>query len=867
MLYRDHHNWRKLLYVLLSIVCIGVSAVSAAPSAQDRVTLQYGDTALGTISTGQLFQQYRFSGQAGDRITITMDVVAGDLDPLLLLGDAELNLIAEDDDGGGGFNARLVVVLPADGEYVIEATRYGQDTEAGQSTGDYQLTLQANQSAGRVDGSPVGVMSQLRFGDTTRGLLSPQNRFQLFGFQGQAGDQVTIRSAASADVAATLIFYDAQFAELQRDPTGQQIEATLESAGLYFAALVLADESPSGTYALTLSGVASNLDDPNLPPLPLVYGDRIESTITVNRPLEQYSFTGQMNEQVVITMEAVDDDLDPFLYLYGPGGEIIGQDDDSGSRNNAQLNAVLPFDGVYTITASRFGRENGTTEGAYTLSLSSGSAVQEPTQGATAPHATLPVEFEGLPRLRYGDVVGAALDDGNSYRAYVFEAAAGDVVILTMENYGGDLDPMILLLDAGLNTIAQHDDIVEGENRNSRLEYTIPTAGYYAVLATRFEGEDGTTTGNYRLTFTSPNGSAPSQTSELLPADLLLPGETVQGQLTDVMGAFYTFYAGGGDAISLGFDAAGSLQDEALLVLMDAELNELAVAQDGELGYDILEDGLYIILVTRQGGPIGTAKGFYELTLLGVDAAVIERMGVELEPVIEPGSTLPYGTVVAGTITDAQPVVRYYFVGQTGDRITARLNALEATLDPMVILLDPDGNELIRDDDSGGDLNAQIVSYVLTAEGEYTLLVTRPGAERGTSRGAYELTFTGIPVVQPAGDVSDGAMAGALSLALGQTVNGTITDEAAAQFYVFTGTAGQTVQVEMVRLTEDLDTFIGLLDAGQALIASDDDGGDGQNSRLVYTIPADGVYTIVATRFELAEGSTTGEYLLSLLSR
>jgi hypothetical protein len=33
-----------------------------------------------------------------------------------------LNLIGEDDDGAGGFNARLELVLPADGSYVIEAT-------------------------------------------------------------------------------------------------------------------------------------------------------------------------------------------------------------------------------------------------------------------------------------------------------------------------------------------------------------------------------------------------------------------------------------------------------------------------------------------------------------------------------------------------------------------------------------------------------------------------------------------------------------------------------------------------------------------------------------------------------------------------
>ncbi|MFC1959198.1 hypothetical protein ACFLYO_00660, partial [Chloroflexota bacterium] len=858
--------------LILFVLCIGLGPITAAPARQERVPLHYGDTVLGTISDLQNFQQYRFTGQAGDRVIITMDTIAGDLDPLLLLGDAELNLIAEDDDSGDGFGARLVAMLPIDGDYVIEATRYGQDTDSGQSTGEYQLTLQVDQAGGGLGNAPLGVMSHLNFGDTTRGLLSPQNRFQLFGFQGQVGDQVTIRSAAATDVAATLILYDAQFTELQRDPTGQQIEAVLDTAGIYFAALALADEtpvdeSPGGTYALTLSGVVNNLDNPDLPPLPLVYGDRIESTITADRPLEQYSFTGQMNDQVVIMMDAAGDDLDPFLVLYGPAGEIIGQDDDSGNRNNAQLNAVLPLDGQYTIAASRFGRENGTTAGIYTLELSSSALVQEQLLQSPEPSAALPAEFAGLPRLHYGDAVGAMLDDVNSYRAYVFEAAGGDEIILTMENYGGDLDPMILLLDAGLDTIAQHDDIVEGENRNSRLEFTIPADGYYAVLATRFEGEDGSTTGDYRLTFTSPNASMPSQTSDLLTADMLLSDNPVQGQLTDVMGVFYTFYAAAEDVVSLEFNAAGSLQEDVLLVLLDAALNELAVSQGSELPYEVLEDGLYVALVTRQGGPVGTAKGFYELTLYGADSAVAERLGVELVDVIEPGSSLPYGTVVEGQITDAQPTIPYYFTGQTGDRITVRLDALEATLDPLVILLDPDGNELVRDDDSGGDLNAQIVSYVLTLDGEYTLLATRPGAERGTARGAYELTLTGIPVVQPVSSATGTQSGAALPLAIGQTVNGTISNDEAAQFYGFDGVAGQTVQVEMMRLSEDLDTFVGILDTAQALVASDDDGGEGQDSRLVYTLEADGGYTIVATRFEFAEGDTTGDYLLSLLLR
>jgi hypothetical protein len=54
---------------------------------------------------------------------------------------------------------------------------------------------------------------------------------------------------------------------------------------------------------------------------------------------------------------------------------------------------------------------------------------------------------------------------------------------------------MIVLLDESLATVAQQDDISD-ENKNARLDYTDSAAGYYAILATRYESEEGTTSGN-----------------------------------------------------------------------------------------------------------------------------------------------------------------------------------------------------------------------------------------------------------------------------------------------------------------------------------------------------------------------------------
>jgi hypothetical protein len=62
---------------------------------------------------------YRFEGQAGQRVVI--DMSSQEIDSYLILFDPEGNVLAQDDDSGGGVNARLDIVLPADGVYTVYA--------------------------------------------------------------------------------------------------------------------------------------------------------------------------------------------------------------------------------------------------------------------------------------------------------------------------------------------------------------------------------------------------------------------------------------------------------------------------------------------------------------------------------------------------------------------------------------------------------------------------------------------------------------------------------------------------------------------------------------------------------------------------
>lgn len=68
------------------------------------------------------------------------------------------------------------------------------------------------------------------------------------------------------------------------------------------------------------------------------------------------------------------------------------------------------------------------------------------------------------------------------------------------------------------------------------------------------------------------------------------------------------------------------------------------------------------------------------------------------------------------------------FEGQAGQTITLTADArAPQTVDPLLILLQSNGDALVADDDGGGEYNARIDSFTLPADGVYVVVVTHAG--------------------------------------------------------------------------------------------------------------------------------------------
>ncbi|NJO79065.1 MAG: trypsin-like serine protease [Cyanobacteria bacterium RM1_2_2] len=86
-------------------------------------------------SDNSYFDAYTFEGKAGQQVVIEMS--SSEVDAFLILLAPDGRNLAQDDDGGGSSNARLVVpALPADGTYTVLANSYGPG-----ETGRYNLRV------------------------------------------------------------------------------------------------------------------------------------------------------------------------------------------------------------------------------------------------------------------------------------------------------------------------------------------------------------------------------------------------------------------------------------------------------------------------------------------------------------------------------------------------------------------------------------------------------------------------------------------------------------------------------------------------------------------------------------------------------
>ena len=205
-------------------------------------------------------------------------------------------------------------------------------------------------------------------------------------------------------------------------------------------------------------------------------------------------------------------------------------------------------------------------------------------------------------------------------------------------------------------------------------------------------------------------------------------------------------------------------------------------------------------------------------------------------------------------------LARYYSftLGQSGP---VEIDLVSSAFDAFVALregTDAAGRLVVTDDDGGQGTNSRIERDL--SAGTYTIEATSYAT--GVT-GAFTLTVTGSGGGATVCFLHDlGALSGTV------TRTGNLGDDCAspnypgrlARYYRFA--LGQSGPVEIDLVSSAFDTFLALREGAAAgrLVATDDDGGQGTNSRIVADLSA-GTYTIEATSY--ATG-VTGAFTLTV---
>ena len=258
------------------------------------------------------------------------------------------------------------------------------------------------------------------------------------------------------------------------------------------------------------------------------------------------------------------------------------------------------------------------------------------------------------------------------------------------------------------------------------------------------------------------------------------------------------------------------------------------------------ETGTYTILVSeRPGAPPTHACG-------EVDPATLAALPVE-------GRTLRMGSIATGrlgaaspTVQDGRPAEAWELAARAGARVVIVLESDD--FDAYLYVSGPGLDRVRTDDDGAGDLDSRL-ELTLPADGPYRVVAA---ALSSGSSGGYTLRVE-API-----DLTTLTTDGR-SVDLGQSVAGQLrTDDPVllegrrGQTWEFSGVAGQRVAIDL--MAEDFDAYLYLTGPGIVEPLSDDDGGDGLNSRITTTLPATGSYRIIVS--SLSDGS--GVFTLSV---
>jgi hypothetical protein len=318
-------------------------------------------------------QAWTFTGEEGNEVILFLPRNVGSrLDPFIELQAPDGQLLARDDDSGGGLNSFLQGVLPTGGTYTLAVSSAREDCG-----GEYRLSVE------RDWGAQSRLRGDMPLGDAVSGSLNLDTRRDVWSFPATAGQRMTFTLNTNGPTRLQIAAPDGSW-EQARSSRGRPLGLSFEPAesGTY-QAVVFLDSSRPIDYDVTLErGFGRLINEKG--PASLTEPMRGEIVFADGRDL--YTFQGRQGQQVRIALDRPGrSQLDPYLELRDPTGRTIAEDDDSGGELNSLIQITLPATGEYTIVAHGLGDTAGPYVLTVTLSGEGGAPGPAPTPGPGGP--------------------------------------------------------------------------------------------------------------------------------------------------------------------------------------------------------------------------------------------------------------------------------------------------------------------------------------------------------------------------------------------------------------------------------------------------------------------------------------------------
>lgn len=278
-------NRIRLWMLLLTTWAVFGAALAWRVAVAQDLRLQYGDRVQGEIGAAPAADIWHFSGGTGDRVTIRIERVEGDLVPSLLVRAPDGQIVLDvpwPQSDATLFETTLR--LASGGEHTIEV--HARQNTAGRYA--LSLTLAQAGAAARRDVA-------LSYGQTVEGDLIDPMAQDVWSFRGEPGDvvDVTVTPSDGTFRPEVTLFSPTGSVVATTGGAGSAAGAGLSAArlplgGTYTVSVRPAD-ARTGAYRLAVYLRSSSRVDTGFVPMPLEVGSPARSRLTGNAPIALFS--------------------------------------------------------------------------------------------------------------------------------------------------------------------------------------------------------------------------------------------------------------------------------------------------------------------------------------------------------------------------------------------------------------------------------------------------------------------------------------------------------------------------------------------------------------------------------------------------